>query len=153
MGVAFDYFRADDDGIARRVGGVLGGPVAAGHPGTIETKGVDPYVRVGHLYFRVRGRDWEYDDAIGSQVLPTEPIGPENWEEPTVERLSDQVRDTLAEVTDEDRRELGRWWATTEEFVRDRTDPAYVETLCAELLAMCRRARDDGQHVYVWSCL
>jgi hypothetical protein len=149
----YDYFRAADDEAAKGVGRVVGGPAVAGHPGVIETKWVEPHVRVGQLYFRALGREWHYDAGLAVQVLPEEPIGPDNFEEPTLERLSDEVRDTLAGLSEEQRAALGRWWSTSEEFTRDRTDPAYVEELCAQLVMLCRDARDHHEHVYVWGCL
>ena len=153
MGVMYDYFRAADDDTAKSVGGVTGGPGVAGHPEVVETKWVDPTVRVARLYYRVLDRDWQLDPRLVTQVLPELPIGPDNFEEPTVERLADGLRDALAEVVEDDRSALGQWWATTEEFALDRVDATYVEELCGELLALCRHARDAGEHVYVWSCL
>ena len=94
-----------------------------------------------------------YDGSLALQVHPQAPIGPEDWELPTVHRLDDAVRDSLASVAETDRSELGRWWATTEEFARDRGDPAYVASLCADLLTLCREAGDAGEHVYVWSAM
>jgi hypothetical protein len=153
MGVMYDYFRSADDDLAKRVGGVRGGPVAAGHLGVVESKGVDPHVRVGRLHFQVIYRPWQYDDSLATQVPPEVPIGPDNWEEPTVHRLSDQLRDSLAGVPDDRREEVGRWWAGTEGFVLDRVEPAQVVALCDALLTLCRDARDRDQHVFVWSSL
>jgi hypothetical protein len=118
----------------------------------IETKSVDPWVRIGKVHCRLQHRDRTYDAGLVTQVLPEEPIGPDNWEEPTVLRLRDEVRDSLADVPDA-RDELGRWWSTTDEFALDRTDPAYVVELCDSLLGLCRDARDAGERVYVWSSM
>ena len=153
MGVTYDYFRAADDGIAQRLGRELGGPVAAAHPGVVQTKWVDPWVRVGQLYFHLVGRDWHYDEGLATQILPDVPIGPDNFEEPTVHRLSLEVRDVIADVGDDARVAVGSWWWGTEEFTRDRAEPAYVEELCSRLVALCRDARDADEQVYVWGCL
>ncbi len=151
MGVHYDYFRAVDDATAKRLGQVVGGPAASGHPGTVETKWVDPQVRVGRLVARVREAEWSLDVARPTMVLPEEPAGPDNWDVPAVWLLSDQVRDDLASVTDARRVELGRWWATTEEFVMDRVDASYVDELCTSMLTLCRDARAESEHLYVWS--
>jgi hypothetical protein len=153
MGVSYDYFRAALDETAQRAGEVVGGPVVAGSTGVVETKWVDPWVRVGRLHFQIAGRPWTYDGSVAVQVLPELPIGPDDWELPTVHRLSDEVRDSFASVADDDASDLGRWWAGTEEFVLDRADPTYVASLCIDLLTLCREARDAGEHVYVWSAM
>jgi hypothetical protein len=153
MGVLYDYFRAPDDTAATRLGQTVGGPVAAGHPGVVETKWVDPRVRVAQVLTHLQGIPWTYDASRVIRVMPQEEPGPDNWDVPTVERLADQIRDVLADVPVESRAEVGRWWATTEEFTRDRADPTYVEALCESILALCSDARDNGDHVYVWSSL
>ena len=63
------------------------------------------------------------------------------------------MRDPLAGFADDDRSELGRWRAGTEEFFLDRADAAYVASLCSGLLRLCREACDAGEHVYVWSAM
>jgi len=153
VGAAYDYFMAIDDGNAKALGRRLGGPVAAGHPGVVETTWVDPWVRVGQLYFHVLGQDWHYDESLATQVLPEVPIGPDNFEEPTLHRLSADVRDVLADVVADRRDVLGQWWSRTEEFLRDRADASYVERLCTDLLTLCRDARDTDRQVYVWGSL
>lgn len=153
MGATYDYFPASDDETGKELGRRPGGPVAAGHRGVVETKWVDPWVRVGQLYFHVLGRAWHFDESLATQVLPEVPIGPDNVEEPTLHRLSADVRDVLADVGVDQRDALGQWWSRTEEFTRDRADASYVESLCIDLLTLCRDARDTNQQVYVWGCL
>lgn len=153
MGVTYDYFRAADDEAAKRVGTVLGGPAVARHPFVVETKFVDPYVKIARLRFHVLGRPETHDLSSTTQLLPEAPVGPDNWGEPTLERLSDDLRDDLAGVPENDGDELGRWWATTEEFVRDGADASFVASLCVDLLRLCHDARARDEHVYVWSSL
>ena len=153
MGVLYDYYRAADDEAGRALGAVVGGPVPGGCPHVVETKGIDVEVRLARLYFEVAGEPWRYDESLARQVLPDEPIGPDNWDQPTVHRLADEVRDRLASVPDRRRDAVAAWWAGTEEFVLDRADPAAVASLCLDLLALCREAAAAGDPVYVWSCL
>lgn len=150
MGVHYDYFRAADDGTAKAVGSRAGGPAVAGADGIVETKWVDPVVRGGQLYARVTETDWSPRTVALSQVAPDEPIGPDNWDTPTVQRLDDAVRDALAAVSHDGRDELGRWWSQTDEFVRDRADPAMVTGLCAALLDLCTHAAGTDESIYVW---
>jgi hypothetical protein len=140
MGVSYDYFSAADDDAARR-------PEAPGVG--VPTKWVDPQVRLGRLSAQARGVPWSLDECRGTRVLPVEAPGPEDWDVPTVERLPDGARDALAGVADADRPEIARWWATTEEFVRDGADRATVEVLALDLLALARDARETGAHLYV----
>jgi hypothetical protein len=151
MGVHYDYFRAADDESARQVGSVLGGPAVIGARGVVETKWVEPVVRVGRLFARVTGADWSPRLMTLTQVSPDEPIGPDNWDTPVVQRLDERVRDALAGVPPPDRDELGQWWSQTEEFVLDRADPAVVAGVCDALLELCRDAAGNDDSVYVWT--
>lgn len=151
MGVMYDWFRAGDDERAKRVGGVVGGPAAARHPGVVETTWIDPSVKVAQLHFHVLGRPEKFDVHIEERVLPEVPIGPDNWDLPTVGRLRDDVRDSLGGVPEDQYDELGRWWATIEEF--QGFDASHVADLCTSLLRLCREARERDEHVFVWSCM
>lgn len=151
MGVHYDYFRAVDDDVARQVGAVVGGPTVAGASGVVETKWIEPVVRVGRLYARVTDADWSPRTMSLTQVSPDEPIGPDNWDTPVVQRLDDAVRDALAHVPPGDRGALAQWWSQNEEFVLDRAEPEVVLGLCDALLELCRDAVGNGECVYVWS--
>ncbi|MDX6357553.1 MAG: hypothetical protein QOH37_607 [Nocardioidaceae bacterium] len=153
MGASYDYFRAAGDQSARQAADPPGGPSATAASGLVETTWVEPTVRVGKLFARVTDRDWTPRAVALIQVSPDEPIGPDNWETPTVHRFDDVVRDALADVPLSDQDALGRWWAQTEEFVLDRAEPEQVRRLCVALLDLCRKAARHDESVYVWSSL
>jgi hypothetical protein len=153
MGVSYDYFRAAGDESARHFADEPGGPAATGASDLVETTWVEPTVRVGKLFARVTASDWTPRTIALTRVSPEEPLGPDNWETPTVHRIDDAVRDALADVSPSDQEVLGRWWAQTEEFVLDRAEPERVVGLCDALLDLCREAARRDESVYVWTCL
>ncbi|MER7005311.1 hypothetical protein ABT297_20005 [Dactylosporangium sp. NPDC000555] len=153
MGVLYDYFRAADDASATKlIENLDGGPAGAGNSATadaIDLKGIDPTVMLAQLVCFVRGVEWSVDVIEEHLVWSrNESAGP--W----VFSIGDDVRDTLASITEAQMPGLSARWGRTEELAWDGPlpDDAMLPVI-EQISALARRARDAGDHVYCWVCV
>ncbi len=142
MGNLCDYFRAPDVEQAAAVED--GGPIERFD--TVE--GLEPEVVLGQLIAFVRGVEWR-PGLSGTSLISAEDSDFDAW----VCQFADDVRDTLAGIPDDDVPGLARWWAGIEELARHSGEPLDLAPDLRELIALARRARDAGEHLYVWMCL
>jgi hypothetical protein len=139
MSVNYDYFVASD--------GLPGNDV-------VDTRWVDPTVRLGQLYARLTDQCWMPRLVRTTRTSPLPSHGDGAWYlRPSIEKVADDVRDALAAVVDEQVPELGEWWAGTEEFRRDQVPAAEATALLAALVRLCDEGRQRDQHLYVLSGL
>lgn len=152
MGVLYDYFRAGSDQAATELMDAAdGGPlvVADGTPlvDAVDLKGLDPEVTLGKLVGIIRGAAWSLD------LVPTELIWSSDGEDgPWVMSIDDTARDCLATVDDERLPVLAAQWGQIEELARFR-GPQDMSGPLEDVVGLARRARDHGEHLYVWCCL
>ncbi|MEV0160299.1 hypothetical protein [Nonomuraea fuscirosea] len=170
MGNAYEYYRAADRAAAVIMPEY---PRAVDDPppgrpvfDAVETKWISPWEALAQLVALVRDVP-SADDLVRTVVLYPPPEGaPQTDEEwgalpedspyfigPGIEELPADVRDTLAGVPDERLVELGEWWAEGDEESMFGAEPAQLAELIGELRGLARRARDEGQLLYCWSCL
>ncbi|WP_097323252.1 hypothetical protein [Paractinoplanes atraurantiacus] len=138
-----DYFLAPDDVIA---GAALGdgGPVSTELP-TVEAKGVDPVVNLGHLEAILTGRPY---DVVVAQPRQGRPVGDVSGEQIIV-AVTDTLRDALAAATPAALEGAGARLAATEELAG--ADPAGVTDFLRRLAGLAGRA--DGWHLYCYWAL
>jgi hypothetical protein len=142
MGNPCDYFRAPSTEQAAAV--VDGGPIER-----FDTvAGREPDVVLEQLIAFVRGVEWR-PGLSGTSLISAEESEFDAW----VCQFADDVRDLLAGIPDEDVPALARWWAGIEELAPHTGEPLDLAPELAELVALARRAKDAGQHLYVWMCL
>jgi len=141
MGNLYDYFRAPGPEEAATV--VKGGP--ADRFDTVE--GLEPQVVLGQLIGFVRGVEWSVG-LVGSDLLTEDDSEYDAW----VVRLADDIRDTLADIPADDQPVLAQRWEGIEELSM-YTAPLNLLPELRKLVALAGRARDAGQHLYVWMSL
>lgn len=147
MGNLYDYFRAPSPEDAAAIVG--GGP--ARHFDTVES--LEPAVELGRLIAFARGVEWTvglvgYELLTGNNDIPYEEWEHDAW----VNRIADDIRDTLADIPAADQPALAQRWEGIEE-LSQYTKPLNLLPQLRELVALAGRARDAGQHLYVWVCL
>lgn len=153
MGVLNDYFRARDDGEAARVTSHVGGPMRHGddgHPAFdgVDAKGMDHTVVLGQLVALLRGVAWT-PTVCGSRLV--EAASGDLDEGPWVVVIDDAVRDDLAAIAPAAVPALAARWAGIEEL--HGAEPSVIQPVLEELIALARRARDAGEHLYEWCSL
>ncbi|MFB6395622.1 hypothetical protein [Polymorphospora lycopeni] len=172
MGVLHDYFRAPDAATAIRAMDALGGPLTPDGDGRpafdgVATKGIDPDVVLGKLVALMREVPWTTDVVGDELVWPAPDAAPRNAEEaramppdapwvtgPWLFELDEPARDTLAELDDDRHSEIAVAWGRTEELADfGPVDPEYLVELVTELTGLARRARENGERLYCWTCL
>lgn len=157
MGVLTDYFRAADRDAARTLlaerelgplAPVPGLPTVDG----VDAKGVDPHVVLAALVAAIAGAD-AVGDAVGDAPLvwPDEDDEAALAEGPWVVELHDTVRDALASVDDDDAAAVAARWATAEELQGATGED--LRPLVVALAELARRAVDDDDRLYGWTCL
>ncbi|MFE3451962.1 hypothetical protein ACFXJ8_23875 [Nonomuraea sp. NPDC059194] len=157
----YDYYRAADRQAAM-VDPDKGRAVPGATFDAVDAKGVDPQVILGQLIALIR--DVPHDlDLMRTVTLYPPPEGapksPEEWEAlpedspymegPCIEELPADVRDTLADVSEDRFAELAERWK--QEFFPPPDDD-YLTTLIAELRDLARRAQVEDQTIYCWMC-
>lgn len=163
MSVLTEYFRATEAAsVLRAMGSTEGGPligVEGGFDGVV-AKGVDPAVVLGTLVAAIERLPWEPQLVAMTAVWPTTPEpGPDDlldeddpWATgPWVSELSDEVRDQLAGVPDEDLPMVVATWVRSEELGgANSTD---MTPVAEQLIGLARRAAGAGEHLYCWMSL
>ncbi|WP_053733688.1 hypothetical protein [Nocardia sp. NRRL S-836] len=142
MGNPCEYFRAPSADQAAAVAD--GGPIERFD--TVD--GREPDVVLDQLIAHVRGVEWR-PGLSGTTLISAEENDFDAW----VCLVADDVRDTLADIPDDDVPALARWWAAIEELAPLSGEPLDLAPDLRRLVALTRRARDAGEHLYVWMCL
>ncbi len=143
MGVNYDYFRAPDDASAARV---LTRPRDSSTAAfdMVATKWIDPAVVLGKLVALVRDEPWDVDlvslRPCGDGAAPDGPVLCE---------CGQDLRDTLADVTDGRVAGLAAEWAVVEELSSMPGPAGNLVELVVDLVALARRARDARERLYV----
>lgn len=153
MGVLTDYFRARDDGEAARVTSHVGGPMHDGddgHPAFdgVDAKGIDHAVVLGQLVAMLRGVPWT-PTVCGSRLVEEACVDLD--EGPWVVVIDDAVRDDLAAIAPAAVPALAARWAGIEDL--RLAEPSVIQPVLEDLIALARRARDAGEHLYEWCSL
>jgi len=157
---AAEYFYAAD---AERASlAIVSGPQDTGFD-TVDAKGIDPIVALGHLVAFIRGSPWSRETVKTRLLFPppkTKPTSqdaydslPENspWRAgPWLEELDVETRDTLASVEDARLPELVARWEKIEA-LSEFDDPSSLLPLLEELVDLARKARKANSQLYCWS--
>jgi hypothetical protein len=157
---AADYFYAADAETAALT--IVSGPEQTGFE-TVDAKGIDPAVALGHLVALIRESPWS-PETIGARLLfpppKTKPASqdaydrlPESspWREgPWLEELDVETRNTLAAVDDARLPALVAQWETLEA-LGQFDDPSSLLPLLEDLVALARKARGANAQLYCWS--
>jgi hypothetical protein len=153
VGVLFDYFRAADADAAT----VADGPDWAGplYPRDavepfdgVDAKGIDPVVVLGQLVGFVQGVT-SIADLVNTTGAALQADEQDDHANHGVLEILDETRDVLASVTEEQVPQLAARWAEIEEFGGYADADALAGTV-TELVALSRRAKAAGEHVYCW---
>src|SRR5262245_41354702 len=157
---AAEYFYAAD---AERASlAIVSGPQDTGFD-TVDAKGIDPIVALGHLVAFIRGSPKSRETVKTRLLFPppkTKPISqdaydrlPENspWRAgPWLEELDVETRNTLASVEDARLPELVARWEKIEA-LSEFDDPSSLLPLLEELVDLARKARKANSQLYCWS--
>jgi hypothetical protein len=148
-----DYFRAADRMTASRALDSAGGPLHRRGPGFdgVATK-LEPDVILGKLVAAILHVPWDPNLMNGRWTRPPPEQQDPDEEGPWIQELSVRARDALAEVDDARLPELAADWVQAEEFSWHDIDVSELLQIATELVALARRAKKSGDHVYCWSC-
>ncbi|MEV0648451.1 hypothetical protein AB0I28_24625 [Phytomonospora sp. NPDC050363] len=160
MGVFTEYFIAERDDITAEI--IESGPERnLPAEDMLLAKGVDPVVMLGQLGEQLTGADFlDIGDDEKSWLwspggeVPEDPelrraFLAEHGVEASVHESKDRLRDALADIADEEVAAVAARWATIEEWGEGVTGPD-VEWFIEGLIALTRRARTEGKHLYCW---
>jgi hypothetical protein len=163
MGVLYDYFHAVDGGTAVEWAIGPGGDWQHGRPldeigaDWIDAKGLDPDLVLGQLVAHADGvlfrdlgdgpdlrwpdqRQWPYSrKALEGEASP--------WDTGILlQEIPDRWRDTLAGIAHEAVPAIAARWVGSEE--ANFSDQLHAEDCARVFMALARRAREAGNHVY-----
>lgn len=160
MGVFTEYFIADRDGITDEI--IDSGPDRyLPEDRMVLAKGIDPIVMLGQLGAQLTGtgfleigdseKSWSRSSAgpVPEDPAERDAFLAENPVEASVEESKDLLRDAIAGIADDDIPAVAARWATIEEFGEGVTGPQ-LEWFVEAMVALTRRGRDEGMHLYCW---
>jgi hypothetical protein len=149
VGVLFDYFRAPDASTAVAVLERVGGPTSPDPDAPVldamAAKGFEPEVMLRTLPSLLTGVP--YEQLPEGELLAT---GGEDG--PWIARLSEELRDALADAQPSRLPAVAEQWVRTEEFW-DQATAIEVLPFLGEVTALAGRARQAGERLYCWMCL
>lgn len=116
----------------------------------VDAKWIEPAVKLGKLVASALSVPWSAGLVAERLVWPED--GAEEDEGPWVTELSDNVRDSLADIASWRIPDLVIEWAQIEEW-GGGADLEYLGEVLRELVGLSQRARDAGEHLYCWTSL
>jgi hypothetical protein len=147
VGVWIDYFRAQDASTASAVLDRFVGPRDLDEPPMdfVFGKGFEPAVMMRRLHSLLTGTP--YEELPSADLVATA-----DEQGPWIFRLSEELRDALADAEAGRLHEAAQQWVRTEEF-RGQATAAEVLPFLDEVTNLARRARQAGEGLYCWISL